>query len=53
MLPLIEWPMFLGAGVALVVGVIAFIIAGGLVNGHADDDRERSARSPSNVRRAS
>jgi len=52
MLPLIEWPMFLGAGVALVVGVIAFVIAGGLVNGHVDD-RQRPARGPSNIRRAS
>jgi hypothetical protein len=39
MFPLIEWPAFLGAGVALVVGIIAFIIAGGLLDGH---DRDRN-----------
>jgi hypothetical protein len=42
MLPLIEWPALLGAGVALVVGVLAFFIAGGLVDGRAGDDRDRS-----------
>ena len=41
MLPLLEWPTFLGAGVALVVGVIAFFIAGGLLDGHGED-RDRS-----------
>jgi hypothetical protein len=42
MLPFIEWPAFLGAGVALVVGVLAFLIASGLVDGRGDDDRDRS-----------
>jgi len=51
MLPLIEWPAFLGAGVALVVGLIAFFIAGRLVDGH--EDRDRSARRPTDIRRAS
>ena len=48
MVPLIEWPSFLGAGVALVVGVIAFFIAGGLVDGQADD-RDHSDRDARRV----
>jgi hypothetical protein len=51
MFPVIEWPAFLGAGVALVVGVIAFFIAGGLVDGHAADDRDRP--EDGGIRRAS
>ena len=41
MLSLIELPAFLGAGVALVVGIIAFFIAGGLLDGR-DADRDHS-----------
>ena len=51
------WLWLLGAGVALVVGVIAFLVASGLVDGRASApsgrERGRSARGPSGIRRAS
>jgi hypothetical protein len=51
------WLTLLGAGVALAVGVIAFLVASGLVDGRAGapsrPDRGRSARRPSGIRRAS
>ena len=44
------WLSLLGAGVALAVGVIAFLVASGLVNGQAsvrsDPDHGRSTRRP-------
>ena len=51
------WLSLLGAGVALAVGVIAFLVASGLVDGRASapsgQERGRSARGPSSIRRAS
>ena len=49
---MLDWPWFLGAGVALVVGVIAFAIAGGLVDGETREDG-RPTHRPSGIRRAS
>ena len=42
MIPTLAWLWLLGAGVALVVGLIAFMVASGLT------DRERQARRSSN-----
>lgn len=50
MFPVIPWPSFLGIGVALIVGVIAFVIAGGL---DRPTGRARSSRGPGTIRRAS
>ena len=51
------WLWLLGAGVALVVGVIAFLVGSGLVDGRASapsgQERGRSTRGPSGIRRAS
>ncbi len=51
------WLSLLGAGIALAVGVIAFLVASGLVNGHdrarPGQEQHRSARGPSGIRRAS
>ena len=50
------WLWLLGAGVALAVGVIAFLVASGFVDGApsaAEPERDRSARGPSGIRRAS
>ena len=51
------WLWLLGAGVALVVGVIAFLVASGLVDGRGSapsgQERGRSARGPSGIRRVS
>jgi len=51
------WLSLLGAGIALAVGVIAFLVASGLVNGQAnvpsDPDQRRSTRRPTGIRRAS
>ena len=51
------WLWLLGAGVALAVGVIAFLVASGLVDGgrSASSKQEpgRPANRPSGIRRAS
>jgi hypothetical protein len=50
------WLWLLGAGIALVVGAIAFLVAAGLVDDRAsasEPEHERSARGPSSIRRAS
>ena len=49
------WLWLLGAGVALAVGVIAFLVASGLVDGHAPSEHERArpARRPTPIKRAS
>ena len=52
-----SWPWLLGAGVALAVGVIAFLVASGLVDGRASapsgQERDRPARGRSGIRRVS
>ena len=58
MLTQLPWLWLLGAGVALVVGIIAFIVAGGLVDdrGHeprVGHDGEGPSGASSGVRRAS
>ena len=51
------WLWLLGAGVALAVGVIAFLVASGLVDGRGSapsgQERGRPARGPSGIRRVS
>jgi hypothetical protein len=54
MLTQLPWLWLLGAGVALVVGIIAFLVAGGLVDAEAheprvgrDDDASRGVRRAS------
>ena len=50
------WLWLLGAGVGLAVGVIAFLVASGLVQGGpgaSGQERDRPARGPSGIRRAS
>ena len=51
------WLSLLGAGVALAVGMIAFLVASGLVDGResapSSQEQHRPARGPSGVRRAS
>jgi hypothetical protein len=54
----LPWLWLLGAGVALVVGIIAFIVAGGLVDHrmrepHPGQGSARSAGVSRGVRRAS
>jgi len=57
MLAPFPWLWVLGAGVALVVGIIAFLVASGIVDNRpaspAEEERARAARGSSNVRRAS
>ena len=56
MIPTLPWLWLLGAGVALVVGLIAFMVASGLTEREARDasptDREHGGRS-NGIRRAS
>ena len=51
------WLSLLGAGVALAVGVIAFLVASGLVDGHdrarSGLEQDRRARGLNEIRRAS
>jgi hypothetical protein len=50
------WLSLLGVGVALAVGVIAFLVASGLVNGDpggSRQERDRPARGSGGIRRAS
>ena len=51
------WLSLLGAGIALAVGVIAFLVASGLVDGRESapsrQEQHRPARGPSGIRRAS
>ena len=51
------WLSLLGAGIALAVGVIAFLVASGLVEGRESarprQGQHRPARRPSDIRRAS
>ena len=49
------WLWLLGAGVALAVGVIAFLVASGLVDGRgpSEQERDRSVRRPTHIKRAS
>ena len=51
----LPWLWLLGAGVALAVGVIAFLVASGLVDGRdpSEQERDRSARRPTSIKRAS
>jgi hypothetical protein len=57
MLTSFPWLSLLGVGVALAVGVIAFLVASGLVNGRdrarAGLEQDRPARGPNGIRRAS
>jgi uncharacterized membrane-anchored protein YhcB (DUF1043 family) len=56
MIPTLPWLWLLGAGVALVVGLIAFMVASGLTEREARDaastNREHAGRS-NGIRRAS
>jgi hypothetical protein len=53
----LPWLWLLGAGVALVVGLIAFMVASGLaereVRGAAGTNREHTGRGSNGIRRAS
>ena len=49
MIPTLAWLWLLGAGVALIVGLIAFMVASGLT----EREREHAGRGSNGVRRAS
>ena len=49
MIPTLAWLWLLGARVALVVALIAFMVASGL----AERDREHAGRGSNGIRRAS
>ena len=57
MIPTVPWLWLLGAGVALVVGLIAFMVASGLTERQARDaactDREHAGRGSNRIKRAS
>ena len=59
MIPTLPWLWLLGAGVALVVGLIAFMVASGLtdrereVRDTARTPREHAGRGSNGIRRAS
>ena len=59
MIPTLPWLWLLGAGVALVVGLIAFMVASGLaereheVRGASCTNREHAGRGSNGIRRAS
>jgi hypothetical protein len=58
MIPTLPWLWLLGAGVALVVGLIAFMVASGLTEGEARGaparpNRDQSGHGSNGIRRAS
>ena len=57
MIPTLPWLWLLGAGVALVVGLIAFVVAAGLTERQARDtagtNREHADRGSNRIKRAS
>ena len=57
MLTPFPWLSLLGAGIALAVGVIAFLVASGLVDrresARSRQGQHRAARPPTDIRRAS
>lgn len=57
MIPTLPWLWLLGAGVALIVGLIAFVVASGLTEhearGAASSNREHTGRGSNGIRRAS
>ena len=59
MIPTLPWLWLLGAGVALVVGLIAFMVASGLTErerearGGSGTHREHAGRGSNGIRRAS
>ena len=59
MIPTLPWLWLLGAGVALVVGLIAFMVASGLTERERDvrdaacTPREHAGRGSNGIRRAS